>query len=223
MQFIGQIPPIPKITGEGRAMGDSFAEWHEHFENVAGLVGWDDLWKLVHLKSNLRDTAMAFYRLCSTDVRSKYPTLVAAMKRRFTFIRLTAVQAKLFHTRKQLDNETVDQFAQELYNLAYAGAASEGPYAERMGQTLLANQFETMLCEYRISILFIPTENSTVEVVTVEVERCSSTLLKCGSLLPGPGLKPVLEWTCNGVSLNGTFTEVSFHALYILTHLCSFI
>ena len=42
----------------------------------------------------------------------------------------------------------MDQFAQDLqrlYNLAYAGATSEGPQAERMGQTLLANQFVTGL------------------------------------------------------------------------------
>ena len=61
---------------------------------------------------------------------------------------MTAIQAQLFHTRQQGDDETVDQFAQELqklYNLAYAGAACEGPHAERMGQTLLVNQFVTGL------------------------------------------------------------------------------
>jgi hypothetical protein len=70
------------------------------------------------------------------------------MKRRFRPARLTAVQAKLFHNRQQQEKETVDQFAQELqklYNMAYDGAASEGPHAERMGQTLLANQFVTGL------------------------------------------------------------------------------
>ena len=142
--MMGQIPQVPRFTGEGRATGDSFSEWHEHFENVATLACWNDHWKLVHLTSNLRDTAMAFYRSCSPDVRGNYSGLVAAMERRFTPIRLTAVQAQLFHTRQQQEKESVDQFAQELrklYNLAYAGAATEGPQAERMGQTLLANQF----------------------------------------------------------------------------------
>ena len=146
--MMGQIPQIPRFTGEGRATGDSFVEWHEHFENVAKLAGWDDHWRLVHLTSNLRDTAMAFYRSCSAEVRNKYPLLVTALKRRFTPIRLTAVQAQLFHNRQQQEKETVDQFAQDLqklYNLAYAGATSEGPQAERMGQTLLANQFITGL------------------------------------------------------------------------------
>ena len=84
MPFMGQIPQIPRFTGEDRATCDSFAEWHEHFENIARLVGWDDHWRLIHLTSNLRDTALAFYRSCSPDVRSKYPALVAVMKRRFT-------------------------------------------------------------------------------------------------------------------------------------------
>ena len=108
--------------GLGYATGESFTEWNEHFQNVAKLVGWNDQWKLVHLKSSLRDTAMAFYRSCSAEVHNDYTTVVAAMGRRFTPIRLTAVQAHLFHNRHQQENETVDQFKQELqklYNLAY--------------------------------------------------------------------------------------------------------
>ena len=70
------------------------------------------------------------------------------MKRRFTPIRLMAMQAQLFHNPQQQEKETVDQFAQDLqklYGLAYAGAPSEDTQAERMGQTLLANQFVTGL------------------------------------------------------------------------------
>ena len=84
MPLMGHIPQIPRLTGEGRATGDLFAKWHEHFENVARLLGWDDHWKLVHLTSNLRDTAMAFYHSCSPDVRYKYPALVGEIKPHFT-------------------------------------------------------------------------------------------------------------------------------------------
>ena len=165
--LMGQLPQIPRFTGEGRATGESFSEWHEHFENVAMLAGWNDHWKLVHLTSNLRDTAMAFYRSCGPDVRSQYVLLVAAMRRRFTPIRLTAVQAQLFHNRQQQEKETVDQFAQDLqklYNLAYAGATSEGPQAERMGRTLLANQFVTGL-RPDLKRKIIGTEGSLEELV----------------------------------------------------------
>ena len=101
---------------------------------------------------------MAFYRSCTSEVRSKYTLLVAAMKRRFTPIRLTAVQAQLFHNRQQ---QTVDQFAQDLqklYNLAYAG---EGPQA---GQTLRANQFITGLGS-DLKRKLIGTEGSLEELV----------------------------------------------------------
>ena len=89
------------------------------------------------------------------------------MKRRFTPIRLTAVQAQLFHNRQQQEKETVDQFAQDLqklYNLAYAGATSEGPQAEHMGQTLLANQFITGL-RSDLKRKLIGTEGSLEELV----------------------------------------------------------
>ena len=138
--MLGQLPPIPHFDGEGHGSGESFAEWHEHFENIAKLVGWNDHWKLVHLTSSLLATASAFHRSCSVEVRSSYKDLVATLRRIFTPVRLTAIQAQIFHNRQQGPKETVDQFAQELqklFRLAYAGAASEGPLAEKMGQTLL--------------------------------------------------------------------------------------
>ena len=82
--MVGQIPRIPRFTGKGRAVGESFKEWHEHFENVARLTGSDDQWKLAHLTSNLGDTALAYYRSCSAEVRGQYPALVSALDRRFT-------------------------------------------------------------------------------------------------------------------------------------------
>lgn len=87
---------------------------------------------------------MAFYAGC---LKQLHGTSDRAQKIH-TLIRLAAVQAQLFHNRQQQEKETVDPFAQELqklYNLAYAGATSEEPQAEHMGQTLLTNQFVTGL------------------------------------------------------------------------------
>lgn len=54
------------------------------------------------------------------------------------------------------------------------------------------------------SMLFtLHAENSTTEEV-VELHTCSSTILQCGSLLPALGLRPALEWTWDGTSLNGS-------------------
>ena len=95
------------------------------------------------------------------------PLLVMALKRRFAPIRLTTFQAQLFHNQQQQENETVDQFAQDLqklYNLAYAGATSKGPQAERMGQTLLVNQFITGL-QSDLKQKLIGTEESLEELI----------------------------------------------------------
>ena len=144
MPLLGQLPQIPKFSGDLQDGGETFLEWLEQLENIAKLVGWDDHWRLVHLTSNLRGTAASFYRSCGVDVRSQYKSLVEAMKRRFTPVRLTAVQTQLFHNRQQAEGETVEQFAQDLqklFNQAYARAAREGPEAEKLARTLLTNQF----------------------------------------------------------------------------------
>ena len=144
MPLLGQVPQIPKFSGDALDSGETFVEWLEQLENITKLVGWDDHWRLVHLTSNLRGTAASFYRSCSVDVRSEYRSLVDALMRRFTPVRLTAVQTQLFHNRQQAEGETVEQFAQDLqklFNQAYARAAREGPEAEKLARTLLTNQF----------------------------------------------------------------------------------
>ena len=89
------------------------------------LASWNDHWKLMHLMSNLQ----VQWSCCVLAMRCKYTLLVAAMKRRFTPIQMTAVQAQLFHNRQQQEKGTMDQFSktyiQKLYNLAYAGLSNQ--------------------------------------------------------------------------------------------------
>ena len=59
------MTPLPPFSGEGKETG--FAEWHENFENVTKLSGWDDHWRLVHLAASLKDTAASFVRLGSEE------------------------------------------------------------------------------------------------------------------------------------------------------------
>ena len=96
------LPRIPVFSGERQEAGE---EWHEHFENVSNLAGWDDHLRLVHLTSSLKDTAALFYRSCSADVRNNYRSLTNALKRKFTPVQLTAVQTQLFHNRHQGEKE----------------------------------------------------------------------------------------------------------------------
>ena len=142
--LLSQLPQIPKFTGEDQPDGEMFQDWLEQFESVAELGKWDGHCKLVNLTTRLKGTAYSFYRSCSTEQRSSYPLLVAELKKRFTPVRLPAIQSQVFHERKQGPKESVDGYAQELRKLfskAYAGIERGGPEAESLGRSVLANQF----------------------------------------------------------------------------------
>ena len=70
--------------------------------------------------------------------------LTAALTERFKPVRIKSVQGGLFHERKQKLKETVEEYAQNLnrlYQRAYPCSERGSADAERMGQTVLANQF----------------------------------------------------------------------------------
>jgi hypothetical protein len=91
-----------------------------------------------------RGNAKSFYRSCTAAQRTSYTQLVSALKKRFTPVKLTALQTQMFHSRRQGANESVDDFAQELrklYATAYLTTTSSNPEAEKVGQIVLVNQF----------------------------------------------------------------------------------
>ena len=138
------LPQIQSFNGQEQRDGETVQDWVGHFESVAGLAGWNDHFKLVHLTSALRGAARSFYHSCTPAQRSNYHLLVAELKKRFTPVQLTAVQTQLFHSRRQGNKESVDDFAQELRKLhakAYSAATFANPEAEKVGQMVLANQF----------------------------------------------------------------------------------
>jgi hypothetical protein len=95
------LPQIPSFNGNEQRDGETVQDWVEHFESVAGLAGWNDHFKLVHLASALRGAARSFYRSCTPTQRSNYHILVAELKKRFTPVQLPAVQTQLFYSRRQ--------------------------------------------------------------------------------------------------------------------------
>ena len=98
----------------------------------------------MHLTSALKGTAKSFFRSCPPTQMSNYHEMVAVLRKRFTPVQLTAVQTQLFHSRRQGQKESVDDFAQELRKLharAYAAATCASTEAEKVGQTVLVNQF----------------------------------------------------------------------------------
>ena len=144
-----QLPPIGKYSGEDQTEeGETFKDWMEQFEMVASVCHWDVKTKLVNLTTWLRGQAYAFYRSCTARQRGEYDTLVAELTRRFTPVRLQAVQSNLFHERKQKPRETVDAYAQDLrrlFNRAYPRAQQGTKETEEMGRSILASQFVTGL------------------------------------------------------------------------------
>ena len=140
-----QLPPIPKFAGEERHQGgETIEDWKEQFEMVATLGGWDEHAKLVNLITRLRGQAYAFYRSCTLQQRASYPTLMEELVKRFTPVRLKAVQSSQFHERKQKPQESVDDYAQDLRQLfhkAYPMVQRGSREAEEMGRAVLSNQF----------------------------------------------------------------------------------
>ena len=148
--FAHQLPPIRQFTGEDVAdSGETFQDWIEQLEMIASISGWDERTKLVNLTTRLRGQAYAFYKSCPEQRRRNYAALVAELTKRFTPVRLRAVQSGLFHDRKQQHpKETVDAYAQDLrrlFYLAYPQAQQGTEEAEDMGRSVLSYQFVACL------------------------------------------------------------------------------
>ena len=128
--------------------GETFDDWIEQMELVAGVCHWSKQTKLVNLVTRLRSSAYGFYRSCTPHQRSNYQQLIAALSKRFTPVRIQSVQTSWFHEWKQNPMETVDHYAQDLKRLfcrAYTPAQRGSQEAESMTQSVLAYQFVAAL------------------------------------------------------------------------------
>ena len=72
------LPQIPNFHGGDQRDRETFEDWWDHFEAIAGL---DQNFKLVHLTAALRGNAKSFYRSCTTAQKTSYTHLVSALKR----------------------------------------------------------------------------------------------------------------------------------------------
>ena len=162
------LPSIPSFHGGDQRDGETFEEWLDHFEAVARVARWDRNFKTVHLSAALRGNAKSFYRSCTPAQKTDYDQLVCALKKRFTPVKLTALQTQMFHSRKQGAAESVDDYAQELRKLhskAYSTAMGGNSEAEKVGQIVLLNQFVSGL-RPKIQTKVVGVEGSIDEIVT---------------------------------------------------------
>ena len=119
-------------------------EWLEQFELVARICRWDNPTRLANLVTRLQGEAYAFYKSCTPQQSSSYEEISAALTKRFTPVRIQAVQSSLFHDRKQKEKESVDSYAQALWVLfykAFPSAQRGSAEAEDMGKAVLSSQF----------------------------------------------------------------------------------
>ena len=140
-----QLPSLANFSGDQvDGDGESIGDWLEHLELVAATCRWEEQAKLVNVVARLRGPASRFYWSCTPQQRSSYSSLVAALRERFTPVRLQSVQSSKFHEQKQRPDERVDDYAQDLRKLffkAYAIAQDPGSGAKAMGRSVLAYQF----------------------------------------------------------------------------------
>jgi len=85
----------------------TFEDWLECFESL--LVGPQA--KFVNLITRLQGQAYSFFRSCTMEQHTDYCLLVAELHKRFTPVRLPAIQSSLFHDRRQHVSESVHHYA----------------------------------------------------------------------------------------------------------------
>lgn len=72
-----QVLPLSKFSGNND--NEMFREWHEQFELVATVCGWNSQSKLANLATRLQGQDYALYCTCTVQQRSSYESLVMAV------------------------------------------------------------------------------------------------------------------------------------------------
>lgn len=128
---------------------------------MSNIARWDPSFRLVHLSTALRRNARSFYRSCTPAQKSSYPLLVGALKKRFTPVKLTALQTQMFHSRKQGPTESV---VRKLHSKAYSATTGGNAEAVKLGQIVLVNQFVSGL-RSELQSKVVGVEGSMEEIV----------------------------------------------------------
>ena len=107
----------------------------------------------------LRGSARAFYRTCTEEQKGNYRALIQEMEKRFTPVRIQALESSIFRERRQKIGESVDAYAQDLQQLfqkAYPKALQGSDDARVMGRAVLSNQFiGGLLSELKRKVAYI--------------------------------------------------------------------
>lgn len=104
---------LPAFTGK-----EKWKVWFNRFEAVANIYGWSKKEKLAELLPRLQGIAGDFvYDQLSTEVTSSYRRLVRELDSRFKEVDTTKIYITKLHNRRQLEDESIQEYAAELKRL----------------------------------------------------------------------------------------------------------
>ena len=96
-------------------------KWHNFislFEKVCTIKGFDTETKCLHLLASLREDALKYADILELRVVKDYDLLKAALAKRFTVSHHESFYRQQFKTRIRFEDETLEQYLQELWYLA---------------------------------------------------------------------------------------------------------
>ena len=123
--FAQQLPPLQKFSGGPTTSdGETFQDWKDQFELVAGVCNWDSQAKLVNLVTRLHRQAYLFYRSCTPQQCSSYDVFVEELSKSFTSVQMQAIISSLFLYWKQKQGETGDSFVQKFVSIIHSSLST---------------------------------------------------------------------------------------------------
>jgi len=112
-----KLPTLPKFSGDDRDDVDSLKRWLAKLEKHAELQCWTEREKLVQFELHLAGRAERVYEILPSQVKESYVKATEALQERLNPVEREALVSAQLMRRKQQQNESVDEFAQDLEKL----------------------------------------------------------------------------------------------------------
>lgn len=104
---------LPAFTGK-----EKWKVWYNRFQSVAELHNWNKKQRLAELLPRLQGLAGDFvYDQLSREVRGSYRKLIKELDNRFREVDTSKIYITKFNNKRQLENESIQEYAAELKRL----------------------------------------------------------------------------------------------------------
>ena len=124
---VQSVPPLRKFSGDDIDSDEgSIDRWIEQFEERAKVMGWNNEQKLFQLKAHLEKTAEHAVRMLSEVEKTKYESVVTALRNRFRSLDIEELRGLEFHQLMQ-DQQSVEELGVQLQRLGRKAFVKSGP------------------------------------------------------------------------------------------------